>query len=86
MSLSILVKNIKLILYRHLECAKTLNDGYRQRAILLTARELEPYHIYERIESEFNIQGHGGTPEDLALATVQMYFRERPDGIENGSA
>jgi hypothetical protein len=28
--------------------AKTLNERYRKRAILLTARELEPYHFYER--------------------------------------
>jgi hypothetical protein len=58
-----------------IERAKTLNDKYRLRVILLTARELEPYHIYERIKSEFDIQGYGGTPEDLALATAQMYFK-----------
>jgi hypothetical protein len=61
-------------------CAKMLNDKYRLRVILLTARELEPYHIYERIKSEFDIQGYGGTPEDLALTTAQMYFKEEPSG------
>ena len=39
--------------------AKTLNDEYRTRAILLTARELEPYHIYERTKAEFDIERYG---------------------------
>lgn len=57
--------------------AKGLNDRYTQRTILLTARELEPYHFYERTELEFkNLKGHGGTPEDLAINTAMMYFRE----------
>jgi hypothetical protein len=60
--------------------AKTLNDKYRYRAILLTARELEPYHIYDRTKSELDIKSYGGTPEDLAQATVQIYFNENPDG------
>src|ERR1039458_3680127 len=33
--------------------ARTLNDPYRLRAILLTAQELEPYHFYERTKLEF---------------------------------
>jgi hypothetical protein len=57
--------------------AKTLNDQYRQRAILLTARELEPYHFYERTKLEFkNIREYASTPEDLAAATAEMYFKE----------
>ena len=58
--------------------AKTLNDKYRTRAILLTARELEPYHIFERTKAEFGIESYGGTPENLAQATVKMYFEEKP--------
>jgi hypothetical protein len=58
-----------------IECAKTLNDTYRRRAILLTARELEPYHIFTKLE--YNINEYGRTPEDWALATVEMYFREQ---------
>lgn len=61
-------------------CARTLNDKYRARIILLTARELEPYHIYERTKKEFDIKGYGGTPEDLASATAQMYFKELSTG------
>ncbi len=59
-----------------IERARGLNDKYRSRAILLTARELEPYHIFERTKAEFDIKGLGGTPEDLALATVEMFFKE----------
>ncbi|HXQ21575.1 MAG TPA: hypothetical protein VN812_07875, partial [Candidatus Acidoferrales bacterium] len=59
-----------------LGCAKSLNDKYRQRVILLTARELEPYDIYDRAKLEFDIQDHGNTPQELALVTAQMYFKE----------
>ncbi len=57
-----------------IERAKTLNKEYQQRVILLTARELEPYHIYERTKAEFDIDSYGGTPEDLASNTAKMYF------------
>jgi hypothetical protein len=57
--------------------AKVLNDKYRRRVILLTARELEPYMIYERTKLEFkNIRGYGSTPEDLAATTADIYFRD----------
>jgi hypothetical protein len=56
--------------------AKTLNSEYRQRVILLTARELEPYHFYERTKLEYkNIKEYGSRPEDLANNTAIMYFR-----------
>jgi hypothetical protein len=57
-----------------IECAKALNTQYKQRAILLTARELEPYHIFERTKEEFDIDQYAGSPEDLAEATAKMYF------------
>lgn len=57
--------------------AKTLNDQYRRRVILLTARELEPYHFYERTQLEFkDIKPYGSTPKDLANNTAIMYFKE----------
>ena len=61
--------------------AKTLNEKYRRRVILLTARELEPYHFYERTKLEFkSIKEYASTPEDLANTTAEMYFREEgPD-------
>lgn len=54
--------------------AKSLNSAHEQRAILLTARELEPCHIYERDEDENGIIRYSGTPEELAQATAQRYF------------
>lgn len=59
--------------------AKTLNTAYQERAILLTARELEPYHLYERTKAEFVIDSYGSTPEDMARNTAKMYFREETD-------
>jgi hypothetical protein len=57
-----------------IEYARALNDEYRLRAILLTARELEPYHIYERTEGEEPRRAYANSPEDLAWATFEMYF------------
>jgi hypothetical protein len=59
-----------------IECAETLNDKYRQRVILLTANELEPYHFYDRFKNQ-GIRYRGGTPEDLGETTAQLYFRTR---------
>jgi hypothetical protein len=56
--------------------AKTLNSQYRRRAILLTERELEPYHFYERTKLEFKtIKQFASTPEQLATTTAEMYFK-----------
>jgi hypothetical protein len=60
-----------------IEHAKTLNTEHQQRVILLTARELEPYHIFERAKAEVDRKHHGGSPEDLAQATAEMYFQEQ---------
>jgi hypothetical protein len=60
------------------ELALALRDRYRQRAILLTSRELEPYHIYERTKLEIDgVKAYGGSPEDLAEVTAQIYFGGR---------
>ena len=59
--------------------ARTLNGQYRQRTILLTARELEPYGIYERVKADLGRRVHAGTPEDLAAATARMYFDDKPN-------
>lgn len=62
-------------------CAKTLNTERQQRTILLTARELEPFHIFERTEAEFpNIDIQGSTPEDLARITNAIYFSDQQNG------
>jgi hypothetical protein len=58
-----------------IECVKGLNKEYEQRVILLTDRELEPYHMYERTKLEFYIQQYAGTPEDMASSTATVYFQ-----------
>lgn len=55
--------------------ARALNDEYRRRAILLTDRELEPYFIYQRVKDELGFDFHGGSPEEMAKATHEMYFK-----------
>jgi hypothetical protein len=55
--------------------AKTLNNGRHSRVILLTARELEPYFIFERTAKECVFTERGHSPEDLAQVTTQIYFQ-----------
>jgi hypothetical protein len=55
--------------------AKTLNSQFDERVILLTDRELEPYHLYDRTEEELGIETHAGSPEDIARTTSAIYFR-----------
>jgi hypothetical protein len=56
--------------------ARTLNGPYQRRVILLTARELEPYDIFERLKEEHGIDSYGGSPEELAKVTAKLYFTE----------
>jgi len=56
--------------------ARTLNGPHQYRVILLTARELEPYHIFERLKVEHGIDSYGGSPEELAKVTAQVYFKD----------
>jgi hypothetical protein len=56
--------------------AKGLNDRWHKRVILLTDRELEPWHVYQRTNAELKIDAHGGSAEQLALTTAQIYFPE----------
>lgn len=61
--------------------ARTLNKQHQRRVILLTARELEPYHIFERLREEHGIDSYCGSPSELANVTAQLYFT---DPAENG--
>jgi hypothetical protein len=42
--------------------------------ILLTSRELEPYHIYDRVPEGIGINAWGGSVEDLCQATSKLFF------------
>jgi len=54
--------------------AKSLNEKYHQRVVLLTDRELEPFHLYERTQAETGIVTHGGSLGECARVTSAMYF------------
>lgn len=57
--------------------ARTLNDQYRKRVILLTANELEPWRIYERLKREdLKPHAHASSAEHLAQMTAALYFPE----------
>ena len=69
-----------------IDAAQTLNDQWRRRAILLTARELEPWHIYQRTNVELKMDARGGSAEQLAVTTAHIYFPQRPASQANNSA
>lgn len=59
--------------------ARTLNSDSQLRVIMLTARELEPYYFLERTKKDHaDIDQYATSPEDLALATAQIYFGQGP--------
>ena len=45
---------------------------------MLTERELEPYHIFERTKKYFKIERYGTSPADLARATVAIFLAPQP--------
>jgi hypothetical protein len=82
--LSARAKSLKPASFSNQEIALawTLNGEHHRRVIsiiavslMMTARELEPYHFFERTKKEFSfITEYGSSPEDLALVTAQIYF------------
>jgi hypothetical protein len=60
------------------ENCKLANKNGRTRAIMLSDRELEPYHIYERTSLEFEISRGGHSLRDMALTTYEVFFSPRP--------
>ena len=61
-----------------IEQAKKMKAGGRSRVIMLTARELEPYFIFERTKNEFAFTERGHDAEGLAQVTAQIYFSDVP--------
>lgn len=59
---------------QEIDLAMSLNSEHRRRVILLTDRELEPYHFYDRTSKQFKVSGHGGSADDLAMATESIFF------------
>lgn len=57
--------------------AKTLNTEYRRRVIMLTDRDLEPYHIHEHAAEELGEHVTAVSADDLAAITQKLYFAPR---------
>lgn len=59
-------------------CRAAQPAGLRNRVILLSDRELEPYFVYEWAEKEFVIDATAVSLEDLANTTHSLYFDPKP--------
>jgi hypothetical protein len=53
---------------------KAAQTQHRPRVILLSDRELEPYHVYERTAKQFDIRSTATSFKDLARATNNIFF------------
>lgn len=71
----VLLSKLAPFTQQEIEIAKGLNGPYQLRVILLTARELEPWFIFDRTKTDVDVSGLRGTPEGLAEATFEMYFK-----------
>ena len=58
-----------------IELAKALNaKPWLRRVIMLSARELEPYHLFDRTNEQLGLNLRSGSPKELADATHAIYF------------
>jgi hypothetical protein len=55
-----------------------LQESHPNRVIMLSARELEPYHVYERTAKEFNIRPTVISLRNMAEATPHIFFSPKP--------
>lgn len=55
-------------------CRKA-NGKYSPRVILMAPRELEPYHLYDRVNKELGTSHHGIALAEMAVVTAQTYFK-----------
>ncbi|KVD14112.1 hypothetical protein WI81_18910 [Burkholderia ubonensis] len=63
---------------QEIELAKSLNGEHLQRVIMLTDRELEPYHLYERTQKLFKMEQYATSVDDLARATIYAFLNPQP--------
>jgi hypothetical protein len=57
-----------------IEIAKTLNTDHRQRVILWSRDELEPYYAYERSREKLGDNWHAVSLRNMARITHQLHF------------
>ncbi len=79
----ILLSKLAPFTAEEIEIARRINGPYEHRAILVTPRELEPYHLTERIEEELGFKETIIDPEDTAQLTHRIYFAEPPRSTPN---
>ena len=60
-----------------LERVKRANSRYRNRVILFTERELEPYRPYDRASEEFEIERYGVSFDDMVRNTDIIFYRKQ---------
>lgn len=59
-----------------LERCEAVNGKYERRLILLSTRELEPYHLYEKTAKEFDINKYAVSLEDMANITHTVFYEQ----------
>jgi hypothetical protein len=64
--------------------ARTMNSKYRQRVILWSRNELEPYYVYERSAAKLGNLMYAVGLTDMAQATHQLWFADST--VANGVA
>jgi len=64
-----------------IENCQHANKSRPNRVILLSDRELEPYHVYDKASKEFELRRHGHTLQDMAISTHDIFFAPRPRQI-----
>jgi len=79
----VILSQISPFTAEEIKIAKTLNDQYSRRAILLSANELEQYFIREHAENEPSKKLSWYSPEEMANSTVQLYFTPEEPDVEN---
>lgn len=82
----ILLAKLCLFTASEVELARSLNSDYQERVIMLTDRELDPNFVFERTSKTFDIPEHAVAAEDLARATVSIYFEPRLKDSAHDSA
>lgn len=74
-------KNARRKLFEHQGKVHYLNN-----IILLSARELEPYDLYEETKREFEVKEYAHTFGELAMNTLTIFFEPRPKAQTSGAA
>jgi hypothetical protein len=60
-----------------IEHCKAAQHSFKRRVILLSERELEPYQIYEAAEKIFQVKRSVSSLQDMAQATMNIYFEPK---------